>query len=180
MSPPPPPLEIQVLLSVPELSSNQVLVYLSPDSSRLQIKPTPKYILLESWVLAFNTRRISEDEGSEVALSTVYKHGIPLFRSLYSLLRILPTWKLCKRLRRRGAGNGNLNIQLRVRTQALGDSGLILGFGLSSSHFTPSDDLILYHQMRRQQQAPLLFPARSTCSRLCPTPWVRFRCLQPI
>ncbi|KAK0493578.1 autophagy-related protein 13-domain-containing protein [Armillaria luteobubalina] len=131
MYPPPPPLEIQVLLSVPELSSNQVLVYLSPDSSRVQLKPTPKYILLESWVLAFNTRRISEDEGSEVALSTVYKHGIPLFRSLYSLLRILPTWKLCKRLRRRGAGNGNLNIQLRVRTQALGDSGPILGFDTS-------------------------------------------------
>ncbi|KAG7440201.1 uncharacterized protein BT62DRAFT_938268 [Guyanagaster necrorhizus] len=130
-SPPPPPLEIQVLLSVPELSSNQVLVYLSPDSSRLQIKPTPKYILLESWVLAFNNRRISEEDGSDVALSTVYKHGIPLFRSLYSLLRILPAWKLCKRLRRRGAGNGNLNIQLRVRTQALGDSGLILGFDAS-------------------------------------------------
>ncbi|KAF8994711.1 hypothetical protein BDQ17DRAFT_1430860 [Cyathus striatus] len=61
-TPPPPPLEIQVLLSVPDLSHNRVLV-LSPShplnpgfapsspttpSQRILISPTPKYVLLES------------------------------------------------------------------------------------------------------------------------------------
>lgn len=32
---------------------------------------------------------------------TLYKSGIPLFRSLYSLLRILPVWRVFKRLKAR-------------------------------------------------------------------------------
>ncbi|EGN94527.1 phosphorylated protein that interacts with Vac8p, partial [Serpula lacrymans var. lacrymans S7.3] len=94
-SPPPPPLEVQVVLSIPELTSNQVLVYLAPDSSRLRIEPTPRHILLETWLLTFNpTAQIRhEDDRGDVAPSTMYKHGIPLFRSLYTLLRILPAWK---------------------------------------------------------------------------------------
>ncbi|KAH7929215.1 hypothetical protein BV22DRAFT_1003358 [Leucogyrophana mollusca] len=133
-SPSPPPFELQVLLSVPELTNNQVLVYLAPDSSRLRIDPTPRHILLENWLLNFTPgsppTRFGEDQG-DVAPSTIYKHGIPLFRSLYSLLRILPSWKLFKKLRRRTAGayrNGNLSIQLRVKgmDDGIGD---ILEFG---------------------------------------------------
>jgi autophagy-related protein 13 len=52
----------------------------------------------------------------------MYKHGIPLFRSLFSLLRVLPAWKVFKRLRRRGSGAGmgagkgreGMGIRLRV------------------------------------------------------------------
>jgi autophagy-related protein 13 len=138
-----PPLEIQVLLSIPDLTltPNQVLVSISPDSSRIRIEPTPRYILLESWVLAFSSSfdgssasSSSADSSGEVSLPTIYKHGIPLFRSLYSLLRVLPAWRMFKRLRRRpgmigvaggggagagGAGgpanNAGMGILLRVR-----------------------------------------------------------------
>jgi autophagy-related protein 13 len=137
-----PPLEIQVLLSIPDLTltPNQVLVSISPDSSRIRIEPTPRYILLESWVLAFSSSSFdgssassSADSSGEVSLPTIYKHGIPLFRSLYSLLRVLPAWRMFKRLRRRpgmtGAGaaataagggggaanNTGMGILLRVR-----------------------------------------------------------------
>ncbi|TFK37873.1 autophagy-related protein 13-domain-containing protein [Crucibulum laeve] len=113
--PGPPALEIQVLLTVPELTHNQVLVYLAPDSSRVRIEPTPRFVLLESWVLSF----VPHDQDVDVALPTIYKHGIPLFRSLFSLLRVLPAWKLYKRLKRRTGGvvrNGHLGIQLRVRS----------------------------------------------------------------
>ncbi|KIJ60812.1 hypothetical protein HYDPIDRAFT_97951 [Hydnomerulius pinastri MD-312] len=133
-SPSPPPFELQVLLSIPELTTNQVLVYLAPDSSRVRIDPTPQHILLENWLLNFTpsfpeTRY--DDEPGDVAPSTIYKHGIPLFRSLFSLLRILPSWKLFKKLRRRMSGpyrNGNLSIQLRIKGL---DDGLtdILNFG---------------------------------------------------
>ena len=71
-----------------------------------------------------------------LALPTIYKHGIPLFRSLYSLLRILPVWKLYKRLKRRTGGlnrNGHLGITLRVKpsdeTHEAGSAVGILGFG---------------------------------------------------
>ncbi|KAI6100325.1 autophagy-related protein 13-domain-containing protein [Pisolithus sp. B1] len=127
-SPPPSTFELQVLLTVPDLSSNQVLVHLSPDHSRLRIDPTPQHIVLESWLVHFSpsshhamttshTSDHSDEHPGDVAPSTIYKHGIPLFRSLYSLLRILPTWKLCKRLRRRMSTpyrNGNLTVQLRI------------------------------------------------------------------
>jgi autophagy-related protein 13 len=132
-SPPPAPLELQVLLSIPELTNNQVLVHLAPDSSRSRIDPTPRHILLESWLLKFTPtpqhQYRHEEDRPDVAPPTIYKHGIPLFRSLYSLLRILPTWKLYKRLRRRMGGtnrNGNLSIQLRVGN---GSPSAILAFG---------------------------------------------------
>ncbi|KAG7095008.1 hypothetical protein E1B28_005802 [Marasmius oreades] len=138
----PPPLEIQVLLTIPELTNNQVLVYQAPDSSRVRVTPTPKSILLERWVLAFTPRdhhdSLDAEEHVHVALPTIYKHGIPLFRSLYSLLRILPAWKLCKRLRRRGMaqinrGNG-LGVQVRVR-EAVNDR--ILEFDVPPSSSCP-------------------------------------------
>jgi autophagy-related protein 13 len=159
-STPPPPFELQVLLSVPELTSNQVLVYQAPDSSRVRIEPTPRHILLETWLLVFSPTPSSPSSSSrqqqqyrygevdssastssssgEVAPSTIYKHCITLFRSLFSLLRILPAWRLHKRLRRRTGGgnrNGSLGIRLRVRGLGMdeGDSiavdESILGFG---------------------------------------------------
>ncbi|KAH7915511.1 autophagy-related protein 13-domain-containing protein [Hygrophoropsis aurantiaca] len=142
MTPPPPSFELQVLLSVPELTNNQVLVYLAPDSSRLRIDPTPRHILLENWLLNFTPefpQARSGDDQSDVAPSTIYKHGIPLFRSLYSLLRILPSWKLFKKLRRRTTAtsrNGNLSIQLRVKGM---DDGIndILDFGVSPASNSP-------------------------------------------
>ena len=121
-SPSPPPFELQVLLSVPELTNNQVLVYLAPDSSRVRMDPTPPHILLENWLLNFSPTYASPQlsiEPGDVAPSTIYKHGIPLFRSLFSLLRILPSWKLFRKLRRRMSTpyrNGNLAIQLRIRS----------------------------------------------------------------
>ncbi|KAI3607789.1 autophagy protein [Moniliophthora roreri] len=137
-SPRTPPLEIQVLLTIPDLTTNQVLVYNAPDTSRVRVEPTPRTILLERWILTFTPRDTRDDDDTDeswhVAPSTIYKHGIPLFRSLYSLLRILPTWKLCKRLRRRGSaqvnrGNG-LSIQVRVREH---DDHTMLDFGVPPS-----------------------------------------------
>ncbi|KZT25942.1 hypothetical protein NEOLEDRAFT_1132998 [Neolentinus lepideus HHB14362 ss-1] len=109
-------LDLQVLLAVPELVNKQILVYRAPDSSRLRIDPTPRFVLLESWTLAFHP---AESYGLDVAPSTMYKHGIPLFRSLFTLLRLLPAWTLFKRLRRRTGGanwNGNLGIRLHIRS----------------------------------------------------------------
>ncbi|KAI0826570.1 autophagy-related protein 13-domain-containing protein [Trametes gibbosa] len=117
-SPNVPLFQLQVLLCVPELATNQVLVYLAPDSSRVRIDPTPRYIVLESWNIEFtpNHARFNDsDDRTDVAPATMYKHGIPLFRSIFTLLRVLPAWKLARRLRRRvGGSRSGFSIQLRV------------------------------------------------------------------
>jgi hypothetical protein len=137
--PPPPPFRLDVLLCIPELVNNQVLVHISPDNhARTRIHPTPPYILLESWLLQFDPNPSSHSSASsssshdtpDVAPSTIYKHGIPLFRSFYTLLRILPAWKLYRRLRRKIGGNrnGNLSIQIRLHNTDR-DEARVLRFG---------------------------------------------------
>jgi hypothetical protein len=51
-----------------------------------------------------------------VELPQVYKQAISLFRSVYTLLRILPSWKLQRKLRRsRGtASSSNLGIEIQL------------------------------------------------------------------
>jgi autophagy-related protein 13 len=100
-SPPPGPLpmEIQVLLSVPELTNNQTLVYISSDSTRVRIEPTPRFILLETWTLGMNLdHRVAN---TNISPPVIYKHGIILFRNVFSLLWVLPSWKFYKHLKRR-------------------------------------------------------------------------------
>lgn len=157
----PAPLFIHVLLSVPKSNSSagagngNVLVALAQANTpgtdaRIRIEPTPRYVLLEKWELKFIPRSSLDhppsspirQQGSSgqgaadgaVALPTIYKHGIPLFRSLYSLLRILPVWKLYKRLRRRttGPSSSQLSIQLRLsdRDQVDAEDGDALLFGV--------------------------------------------------
>ncbi|KAF4584887.1 hypothetical protein EYR40_001712 [Pleurotus pulmonarius] len=133
-----PPLEIQVLLTIPELASNQVLVHLNNDIPS-RIDPTPRYILLESHVLHFahhgSTASFSSSSSSasDVAPPTIYKHGIPLFRSLYTFLRVLPAWKLYKRLKRRAGRNGNMSMIVRVK-EADDD---VLEFGMPITSQSP-------------------------------------------
>ncbi|KAG6819253.1 hypothetical protein H0H93_013727 [Arthromyces matolae] len=128
-SSPPPPLEIQVLLSVPELTNNQVLVHLPPESSRVRIHPTPRFVLLETFVLDF-----VPGPPVDVPLPTIYKHGIPLFRSLYTLLRVLPAWKLHKRLRRRATASLGITLRLDELESLLSSRFL----SLDQRPFTPT------------------------------------------
>lgn len=129
-----------MLLAIPELASDQVLVYAPPDAPRVKVDPARSFILLETWTLSvelYRAGRAAPDAGVDVALPTIYKHGIVLFRSLYSLLRVLPAWKFYKRLKRRTGGvnrNGNLAIQLRVRPQGAQAAGSdVLRFGVPPS-----------------------------------------------
>ncbi|KIJ49265.1 hypothetical protein M422DRAFT_161655, partial [Sphaerobolus stellatus SS14] len=88
-----PPLELQVLLSVPELMTNQVLVLSDASASRVRIDPTPSHVLLETWVVVFNPGSSSDQTQQEIGLASVYKQSISIFRSLFTLLRTLPAWK---------------------------------------------------------------------------------------
>ncbi|GJE92387.1 autophagy-related protein 13-domain-containing protein [Phanerochaete sordida] len=122
---------LQVLLAVPELTPNQVLAHIEPDSSRVPIDPTPRFILLETWTLVFEPHQSQAHLGQlqeppDVAPPTIYKHGISLFRSIFTLLRILPTWKHARRGGRlRGMNNGNFSIQVRVEQRNTSEDGVL-------------------------------------------------------
>ncbi|KAG8962550.1 hypothetical protein FRC03_004030, partial [Tulasnella sp. 419] len=136
-----PKLSIQIFLSIPHTSTNQVLV-LTHTSHRTRIDPTPRHILLESWTVdlsrassgssistsstASTSVSSTSSSISEVELPTVYKQAIALFRSLYTLLRILPAWKLHRRLRKRtrtGLGGG---MALEMRVEAVDAQGNVI------------------------------------------------------
>ncbi|OCH83696.1 phosphorylated protein that interacts with Vac8p, partial [Obba rivulosa] len=92
---PPPPFTIHVLLAVPELAHNQVLVHLPPGGPRTRLNPPPAHVLLEEWTLSIASANLATaaDESGVPSASTLYKHGIQLFRSVYTLLRVLPAWR---------------------------------------------------------------------------------------
>ncbi|KAF5309938.1 hypothetical protein D9619_010220 [Psilocybe cf. subviscida] len=111
----PRPFELQVLLKVPELSNNHALVYTPPNESRIRIERNKRYILLEQWTMQVDPGAPVEASGDK-ALPIIYKHGIVLFRSLFSLLRVLPAWRLHNRLHRKVSAGG-MSIELRVRNE---------------------------------------------------------------
>ena len=138
-----PPLELQVLLSVPELNNNQVLVHVAPDSSRARVDPPPRFILLETWAVTFASDE--PQHSADVAPATIYKRGIALFRSVYALLRILPTWRSHSPLRRRVGGSaGAFTLQLRLRSGGPDDRILAFSKSLDFSPITACHHLIYF------------------------------------
>ncbi|KAJ7177085.1 autophagy-related protein 13-domain-containing protein [Mycena filopes] len=81
----------------------------------------------------------TDDEDAEVLPPTIYKNAIPLFRALFALLRILPAWRVVRKLAGRrpgaaglagagvgagGAGRRGLRVVVRLRPEtALHDDG---------------------------------------------------------
>ncbi|KAG8997334.1 autophagy protein 13 [Tulasnella sp. 427] len=133
----PPPVIVQVVLSIPRPSPGEAL-FLEFGGHRTRIESAPRYVLLESWrvdlwprsdsdtTIPYASTPLSADGtvgSAEPNLPATYKKCISLFRSVYTLLRILPAWILRCRLRARGTGLGNgMSLELRANAQSLPDS----------------------------------------------------------
>ncbi|KAK7014323.1 autophagy-related protein 13, partial [Favolaschia claudopus] len=85
----PSPLTIQVLLAVP---SSKTLIHI-PTSTH--IFSGYRLVLLEQWLLDYGRWSPGQVQSDGVLPepSTIHKTAISLFRSLFSLLRILPAWR---------------------------------------------------------------------------------------
>lgn len=111
----PPPLVLSVVLIVPEMTNGEVVVFHTDGGLRVPLSPTPLGILLEQWTLSWSSAATNGD----FVLSTVYKHAIATFRSQFTLLRVLPAWRIHKRASRRARGRSNTNMSIELQ---LGDS----------------------------------------------------------
>lgn len=112
----PPPMIIEVYIDPEELTNNQSLVvqdeygkqwsvedamrsYIESNSStHSRSSDTKLQVILERWHIELgpSTSEMPNDLGN--VLPRVYKNSIVLFRSLYTYTKLLPTWKLSKRL----------------------------------------------------------------------------------
>lgn len=124
----PVPLVIEVYLDTTSLVPGQALVIKDEDGKRYDVADvldagrqytsttsSVQEVVLERW-----TVQLGDAEGYTSAqlndqLPNVYKKGVVLFRSLYTFARLLPVWKLHRRLTRQTGTNNPLRLKLRVR-----------------------------------------------------------------
>ena len=145
---PPGPLVIEIYVDTSQLASNQALVFMDDDGKRWDVadalpssatssprvmKNGARYceVVLERWTIELGDP--SEYTSAELndALPNVYKKGVVLFRSLYTYLRFLPTWRLYKRLGRQSGSHQALKLKFRIR------QGQSLARGQKDSLFAP-------------------------------------------
>ena len=134
----PPPLVIEVYLDTANLSQNQALVIADETGKRWDVadalagsadsspRPTNKQggkfceVVLERWTIELGDLAEASATGRNEQLPNVYKKGVVLFRSLYTFLRFLPTWKLYRRVGRHTTnGGGGLRVKYRLRQGGL-------------------------------------------------------------
>ncbi|EPS41549.1 hypothetical protein H072_4561 [Dactylellina haptotyla CBS 200.50] len=119
----PPPLIIETYIDAEELTPNQTLVILDENEKRHNVETTllafrnwrrgsplnsKKEVILERWRVDLSAP--TGDPSPELAV--VYKKSIVLFRSLYSYTRLIPSWKLQKKLAK--GQKSNLRICCRI------------------------------------------------------------------
>lgn len=112
-----PPLTIEVVLLTRDLTANQTLVLLGKNGQRwdvglggLRKKLTSGEIVLERWSIEWQVPHKKESPELPVA----YKKSIVVFRSLFSLARLLPAWRLRKKLAKSKLTGTTLKVACRV------------------------------------------------------------------
>ncbi|TPX34710.1 hypothetical protein SmJEL517_g02674 [Synchytrium microbalum] len=129
-----PPLIIDLFLDLSNLGPAQAVTIRDEMSRRRRIPPEQlvsidsngrsvrkRTILLETWQLSLTGPVPSQPP----ELATVYKKAVMYFRSLYSFIRLMPSYRLFRRLKR--STNGGLGIGYRLssrRTMPEDEAGL--------------------------------------------------------
>lgn len=105
------------MLFVRDLTPNQTLVLLGDNDQRWDVdgglgrkRLTSGEIVLERWTVQWVPPTTAE--GPE--LSVTYKKSIVVFRSLFTLTRLLPAWKLRKRLAKSKLIGNSLKVNCRI------------------------------------------------------------------
>nr|POE49079.1 autophagy-related protein 13 [Quercus suber] len=133
----PPPLVVEVYVDTAQLNHNQALAVEddqgnlwnvadtmadSQDSDTALTRNGNPYceVVLERWTISLDSASSVDADDPTDQLPNVYKKGVVLFRSLYTYLRLLPTWKLYRRLGRQAGNQQSLKLKFRIRQQREG------------------------------------------------------------
>lgn len=123
---------MEVYVDTGHLASNQALIFTddvgkrwdvadamptSAESSPRVTKTGARYceVVLERWTIELGDPGGYSSAELNDMLPNVYKKGVVLFRSLYTYLRFLPTWRLYKRLGRQSGNSQSLKLKFRIR-----------------------------------------------------------------
>ncbi|WVQ85863.1 hypothetical protein IAT38_008031 [Cryptococcus sp. DSM 104549] len=110
-----PPLLVAFILDTTDVPNGQAIVWnraggkVALDMNLLGTKGKGKEdartgIVLERWTFRAQTPTSSTPSSSQIAPHTAYRLGIIHFRALHSLIRLLPAYRLFRRLRRSNTG----------------------------------------------------------------------------
>ncbi|KAK9479668.1 autophagy-related protein 13-domain-containing protein [Lipomyces japonicus] len=107
-----PPLLIETVIDIRDLTANQMLVLLDDEGKRWNIETSrSREIVLERWQIELDPRII----GALLSeLPLVYKKSTVLIRSLYAYVRLLPAWRLRKKLSKVKLNSSSLKVSCRV------------------------------------------------------------------
>ncbi|SMR52026.1 unnamed protein product [Zymoseptoria tritici ST99CH_3D1] len=128
----PVPLVIEVYLDTSHLSHNQALVAIDDAGKRWDVadalgssaesSPRPSRnggrfceVVLERWTVELGDAEDYSKSEINDALPNVYKKGVVLFRSLFTLARLLPAWRLHRKLTRQPGSHQALRMKFRIR-----------------------------------------------------------------
>ncbi|CAK9786582.1 hypothetical protein CC85DRAFT_283201 [Cutaneotrichosporon oleaginosum] len=141
-----PPLLIAFILDTNDIPAGQTLLW-NRDGARIALDPSlvkqgggpgtrRPGIVLERWTLRVSDQEVADPAASEMAPPTAYRLGIIHFRALYAFIRLLPAYRLFRRLRR-------LNSGLRLGIKLWGPEGYPNGLeGLNEAWNVMERDLV--------------------------------------
>ena len=163
---------IEVYLDSAQLGQKECLVLVDDTGRRTEVaealatsadsspRPTahggrPCEVVLERWTVDMGSSDGYTSEDLQDQLPNVYKKGVPLFRSLYTFARLMPAYKLHKRLSRHGSHSLKLKFRIR-QAQASDERGQRdpLSMPLCPSELRNSDKIVESFEFQ-----PLVTPA---------------------
>lgn len=121
---------VETYLDTSSLSQNQVLAIADEAGKRWDVSDSlessadssPRNgdsrfceVVLERWTVSLGDASGYPAAELEDPLANVYKKGVVMFRSLFTLLRFLPAWRLYRRLGRQAGSQQTLKLKFRIK-----------------------------------------------------------------
>lgn len=126
-----PPMIIETYLDLRQLPNNQTVVLIDDNNNSWTVTKSggkKHEVVLERWLIEFDQKSASSSIVDELPL--IYKQAIILFRSIYGFTRLMPTFKLKKKLQSDGNNKLSLGNKILDGNQPISSKGRI---GLSKS-----------------------------------------------
>ncbi|MCJ1265874.1 autophagy protein 13 [Lobaria immixta] len=130
----PPVMIIETYIDTEELTNNQSLVIIDEQGRRWDVEealntspsssagggsqPTGSEVILERWQIQLDEPSVEIPKDLAQILPRTYKNSIVLFRSLFTYAKLLPAWKLSKKLSKPRSAHSPPKLKYRIREES--------------------------------------------------------------